>query len=133
MVLAEQLCLLGVLIALQNIFLQQYMEFCRVLPVLRKITQFVTVAKIELLKSAPSHDAVDAPAEIVVCRHPVILPQPLLSYRRIILVDAPFYSLAGVVLAKLMDSDRLLPPRRRDRPVLALRIEAVVVSSFPEF
>ena len=109
------------------------MEFCRVLPVLRKIPQLVAVAEIEFLKTAPSHDAVDTPAKIVVCRHPVVLPQSLLSDRRIILIDAPLDSLSGVVLTKLMDTDRFLPARRRNRPVLALRIEAIVIAALSEF
>ena len=85
--------------------------------------------EIELLKPAAPHDVVDAPAQVVVIRFMILLPEPLCSYRRIVLIDPPFDSLTGVVIAKLMDPYRLRPSRRSDSPVLSLQIEAVAVTA----
>lgn len=105
------------------------MEARRVLPVLWQVTKLVAVPEVEFLESASSHDVIDAPAQVVVVRSAIGLPQSLLPDRRIVLIDTPLDTLARVVLAELMDADSLLSSRRSDSPVLALRIEAVVVAA----
>ena len=109
------------------------MKFCRVLPVLRKVSEFIAVSQVKLLKAAPAHDAVDAPTKVVLIRDAIALPDPLCPHRRIVIVDTPLYTLARIVIAKLMDTYRFLPTRRSDRPVLALRIKAIAVSPLAKF
>ena len=72
-------------------------------------------------------------AKTVVIRYAVVLSEPLLPDRWIVLVDPSLDAFACVVTPQLMDPYRLLPSRRSDRPVLALRIKAVVIAALPEF
>ena len=63
----------------------------------------------------------------------ILLPQSFRPYRRVIVIDPPLYALPGVTISELMDADRLFAAGRCYRPVLPLRIEAVVVAALPEF
>ena len=47
---------------------------------IRNAAKFIAVPQIKLLQSRPAHDAVNAPAQVVVVRYAVMLPGPFDPY-----------------------------------------------------